>query len=223
MDASTVLRACPRLSVGGARDWAAALTAAAEEFGIKEVEHQAMWLAQLGHESAGFTRLEESLNYSPERLAQVWPNRYALDPRAIHLRPNALAHRLGHKPDVIANDVYANRMGNGEPASGDGWRFRGRYPPMLTGRDNYMACYLNTGVPDLEDPDALLGDIPGMARVCGWFWAHNRIGEYAAKRDFDGVCDLWNRGHKTDRQGDAIGFNDRVAWHKRWLDAFGIA
>lgn len=222
MDGMTLARVCMDLTLQAAQEWAEALTAAAEEFRIA-ADHQPMWLAQLCHESAGFTRLEENLNYSPERLAQVWPGRYSTDHTAIHRRPNELAHRIGGKPDCVANDVYANRMGNGEPASGDGWKYRGRYPIQLTGRDNYTACWINIGIPNLEDPDALLADIPGMARVCGWFWQHNGIGEYAARGDFDGVCDMWNRGHKTDRVGDSIGYADRVEWHERWRMAMGLA
>lgn len=84
------------------------------------------FLGQILHESAGLTRLSEGLNYSAERLTEVWPGRF---PTVNDARPYA------RNPEALANRVYGGRMGNTEP--GDGWRFRGRGPIQLTGRDNY--------------------------------------------------------------------------------------
>lgn len=215
IDADAMLKLCPRMPRQDADAWGTALQAAAAEFDIATPDQQSMWLANLCHESAAFTRLTENLNYSAERLAQVWPNRYAVDPRAIHTRPNELAHRIERKPDCIANDVYANRMGNGAPHTGDGWRFRGRYPVQLTGRENYTRAGAGTGLDMLTDPDAHLRDLEAMARISAWFWADRDLGQHADGGDFGAVVKIWNGGH--------IGLDDRIAWHKRAMDALGVA
>lgn len=84
------------------------------------------FLGQVLHESAGLERLSENLNYRAERLCAVWPGRF---PTLADARPYA------HNPEALANRVYGGRMGNVNP--GDGWRYRGRGPIQLTGRDNY--------------------------------------------------------------------------------------
>lgn len=194
--------------------WAGALTAAAEEFDISAPHRMAMWLAQLGHECTGFTRFTESFAYSAQRLAEVWPSRYSATHGRGNPIPNELAHRLAGKPDVIASDVYADRMGNGPPATRDGWRYRGRYPIMLTGRNNYTAAEDALGLGLLDDPDALLQDIEGMARVAGWYWCRAQCSEAADRGDFEAVTRAVN--------GGTIGIADRVAWHKRAMLALGI-
>lgn len=210
-----MLRLCTRLLRSDAEAWAAPLQAAAEEFHILTADQQAMWLAQLCHESAGFTSLVENMNYSAKRMAQVWPGRYAVDPRAIDKQPNELAHRLGGKPDCVANDVYANRMGNGAPHTGDGWKFRGRYPAHLTGRENYTRCGDYTGLDMLTDPDVHLRDLTAMSRISAWFWWYKSLNQHADTGDFGAIVKSWNGGH--------IGLEDRIAWHKRAMDALGIA
>lgn len=215
IDGDVMLKLCPRMPRVHADAWAEALQAGAEEFRI-DVEHGVpMWLANLCHESAAFTRLSENMNYSAKRLAQVWPTRYAVDPKAIDRQPNELAHRLAFKPEALANDVYARRMGNGEPASGDGWLFRGRYPVQLTGRENYTLCGYGTGLAMLADPDIHLLSIPAMGRISAWFWWHKQLNHFAEQGDFGAVVKAWNGGH--------IGIEDRIAWHKRAMDALGVA
>ncbi|MCC6530929.1 MAG: glycoside hydrolase family 19 protein [Burkholderiales bacterium] len=214
MDRLTIEQLCYRLPQANAVAWAGALAVAADEFGIREPRAQAMWLANLCHESAGLTRLTEDMCYTAKRLAQVWPARYAVDPRAIDRRPNALAHELAGRPDAIACDVYAGRMGNGPAEWGDGWRYRGRYPLMLTGRANYSRAHIALGIPDMDDPDALLGDIPGMARLCGWYWQAHYLDTYAEADDFPGLCRAWNGGD--------IGIAERHTWHRRAREALGM-
>jgi putative chitinase len=84
------------------------------------------FLGQILHESAGLTVFSENMNYSPERLVQVWPSRF---PTVNAARPYA------RNPEALANRVYGGRMGNTEP--GDGWRYRARGPIQLTGKNNY--------------------------------------------------------------------------------------
>lgn len=90
-------------------------------------------------ESGEFTKFTENLNYSAQGLADTWPERYAIDPKAKIKVPNALANKLNRKPEAIANNAYANRMGNGDEKSGDGWKHRGGGPIMITGKSMWQA------------------------------------------------------------------------------------
>lgn len=99
------------------------------------------FIAQLAHESAGFSVLVENLNYSAARIPAVWPR---LAPRA---------QELAHKPQALANAAYAGRLGNGPEASGDGWRYRGRGLMQLTGRSNYEARGKAIGLDLVSFPD----------------------------------------------------------------------
>lgn len=142
------------------------------EYGITNPQRQAEFLAQCAHESAGFRVFVEGLNYSAERLAKVWPKRYA----AANGKPNDLALRLARRPQAIANNVYANRMGNGDEASGDGWRFRGRGAIQISGRDNYSLLAKETGMDCVNDPDLLLTPQGAILSAC-WFWLKYRISD----------------------------------------------
>lgn len=99
-----------------------------ERFGAKTPLRLAHFLAQLAHESGGFTKAVtiENLSYSAKRMAEVWPNRYVVEPKNKIKLPNDLAKRLEKNPVALGNNVYANRNGNGDEASGDGFKFRGR-------------------------------------------------------------------------------------------------
>lgn len=157
------------------------------------------FLAQVSHESAGFTRITENLNYSAQGLAATWPRRF----RGDNGQPNPLAHQLHRKPQLIANHVYANRMGNGDVASGEGWKYRGRGLIQLTGRDNYRAASFALYGSDLLliDPDKLLeADVAAMT-AC-WFWNTNGLNELA---------DLGNVATVTRRiNGGTIGLEHRA-------------
>jgi putative chitinase len=113
------------------------LKLAVKYFGFSK-DRGAHFFGQLSHETAGFTIFIENLNYSSQSLANTWPARYSVDSKKRPLIPNALANSLARKPQDIANNVYANRMGNGDSASNDGWNFRGRGAIQLTGRTNYQ-------------------------------------------------------------------------------------
>lgn len=104
-------------------------------FGLKHDSQLAHLLANVHHETGGFISDTENLNYSAMALANTWPKRYKNPATG---KPNTLAIALAGQPEKIANNVYANRMGNGDEASGDGWKYRGRGALQLTGRDNYQ-------------------------------------------------------------------------------------
>ena len=150
-----------------ANAWAGPLADAAETFLIDRTDERLCgWLAQCIHESARLRRTVESLRYTtPERIRAMWP-RLTI----------AQALRLVNQPEKLANTVYANRLGNGGPASGDGWRYRGRGLMQLTGRANYQAAADALDEPYVQHPErvALTGD---AALTAAWFWAANGCNE----------------------------------------------
>ncbi len=171
---ATLLRAAYYLPV---------LNAAMARHGIVQPLHQAAFLAQVGVESGGLTRLEENLNYTtPERLMAVWPTRF---------RTAADAAPCVRNPQALANKVYANRMGNTLP--GDGWRYRGRGLKQLTGKDNYAAYTMACDVDALSNPDLLLQP-EHAADSAAWFWVSNGCAELASKRDWTALTRRINGG-----------------------------
>lgn len=125
---------------------------------------QAMFLAQYGHETQGYTRLSENLNYSANGLVNVFRK---------YFPTLSLAKQYERKPQAIANKVYANRMGNGSEASGDGWKYRGRGLPHLTGKDNYgkFQAWLGKTV----DPEELSTDLNLAIKAGVWYWLANGL------------------------------------------------
>lgn len=179
------------------------LSAACARFGIDTPLRRAAFLSQCAHESAGFTMREESLSYRAERLMQVWPKRF----------PSlAVAQQYAGAPEKLANNVYANRMGNGPPESGDGWRFRGRGFKQLTGRDNYTACAKAIGKTVDEMAD-YIGTDEGAAMSAAWFWACNHLNQYADARDIRTLTQKIN--------GGLLGLDQRTALFKDACRACG--
>jgi putative chitinase len=158
-------------------------------FSLTTPTRQSAFLAQTAHESAGFTRLTENLNYSATGLATTWPGRF----RGADGQPNALARALHRRPEAIANVVYANRMGNGPEASGDGWRYRGRGLLQITGRAQYQRCGAALGLPLVEQPDLLAQPEPAVLSAA-WFWQVNGLNELADAGDFEAITRRINGG-----------------------------
>lgn len=178
------------------------LNRAMARFGVTSKVRKAAFLAQIGHESAGLTRFEENLNYTAQGLAKTWPNRFADGGK-----PNALAMALARKPAAIASVVYANRMGNGPEASGDGWKYRGRGPIQITGREMYVAAGAGIGAPLSQEPELLLDPEYGCA-AAGWFWSVKGCNELADTGQFVAITKKIN--------GGTNGLDDRRA---RWAKA----
>lgn len=129
-------------------------------YGISaDVDFMVEFLAQCAHETMSFNRLEESLNFGAQRLMQVWPKRFPT---------LEIATQYEHKPDVLANLVYGGRMGNVAPD--DGWKYRGRGMPMITGLDNYkLAAKLLNDPTIVLFPDKLCHkDTAAMAGAAWW-------------------------------------------------------
>ena len=130
------------------------------KFYINTPDRIAMFLAQVSHESAGMSTLVENLNYSARSLRNTWPSRFKTD---------AIAISYARNPRKIANKVYADRLGNGSEASGDGWAYRGRGLIQLTGLSNYKAFEDDTGIPCVSMPD-ILTNIPEAVISACWYW-----------------------------------------------------
>ncbi len=144
---------------------------------------QAAFLSQLGHESGGFMYTEENLNYSASRLLEVFP-KYFTKNETPHFHRN---------PEKIANRVYANRMGNGNEASGDGWKYRGRGLIQLTGRNNYQRFSDFIGVDAVNNPDYIKTP-DGCFISAIWFWDVNGCNRYADAGDITGLTKVINGG-----------------------------
>lgn len=164
--------------------WVEPLLHTFERFDISTPVRKEMFLAQIALESNGFRRLEENLNYSANRLLQVFPKYY----KTLN---DALKH--AGKPVLIANTVYASRMGNGDAASGDGYKYRGRGLKQLTGKWNYEQCSKGLDIDIVNEPDLLLQ--PEYAALsAGWFWKSNDCNSFADKSDFTGLTRRINGG-----------------------------
>lgn len=184
--------------------WLPGLVLTAEAYGITTRKRVLMWLANLAHESAELTRLEEDLRYTnPARLLQIFPRHFDdIDHAARYVR-------MGQ--EAIAARVYANRLGNGPEESGDGWTYRARGPNGLTFKTNYMSFSLamfGDSQTLLDHPEYLIDPEIGAASA-GWYWDLTKCSAAADGGDFDGVCDLINIGRKTIAMGDSNGFADR--------------
>lgn len=192
-------------------EWHLALSEICPEYGIDTKQRLAAFLAQCCHESGGFKFLKENLNYRAESLIKTWPSRF----------PSlGFAQQYARKPEKIANYVYANRMGNGDDASGDGWKYVGRGLIQLTGRENYswFAASIETPVDDIP---VYLETFEGAVQSACWFWDTNNLNTWVDKKDFDGLSDVINRGRKTEKYGDAIGFADRLKYYNKAIQVLG--
>ena len=126
----------------------------------------AHFFAQTAHESGGFKAFSENLNYSAKGLRGIFRKYFPTD---------ALANAYARQPMKIANRVYASRMGNGPESSGDGWRYRGRGPLQLTGKDNYRAFgrYIGREQEVLDNPDIVATELGFESAL--WFFDHNKL------------------------------------------------
>jgi putative chitinase len=145
---------------------------------------QAMFLSQLAHESGNFRFVVENLNYSADALRRVFGKYFPTE---------ALANEYARQPERIANRVYADRMGNGPEASGDGWKYRGRGLIQLTGKNNYASFSMQSDNNALVDPD-LVAQPELAVDSAGWFWTTNRLNQLADTGDVKAVTRRINGG-----------------------------
>ncbi len=180
---TAILMAGTSCSSATAGLWLTPMQAACDKFGASTPQRVAALLANIGVESAGFTQLAENLNYSAQGLANTWARYSSTGVKGGP--PNALANSLARNPQAIANDVYANRLGNGDPASGDGWKFRGQGPIQLTGRDVILAFLAAAGLPLYTDPTLLQQPIEGSESAVWFFGTYKNCFVYADAGNFD--------------------------------------
>lgn len=190
--------ALPRCASPG--DWIAVLNAALEIYEINSKARIAAFLAQTGHESGQFNRLIENLNFSAAGLMNTWPKRFPT---------LAIAQQYERNPEKIGNFVYANRMGNGSEASGDGFKYRGRGLIQLTGRSNYEAASEILEHDFIKSPDDL--QIPKFAALASaWFWASRGLNALADdETDDNDIEDFTTITKKIN--GGTKGLNERLA------------
>jgi putative chitinase len=184
--------------------WYDALCEILPVYEINTPERVAAFLAQCAHESGGFKFLRENLNYRAESLMKTFPR---------HFKSLDEAKRYERKPEMIANKVYANRMGNGDEASGDGWRYLGRGLIQLTGKNNYTLFAAAIDTP-LEEIPEYLQTFEGAIQSACWFWEQNNINQWADKKDVVTMSKRIN--------GGTIGMEDRVMKFNKALKMFGV-
>jgi putative chitinase len=153
--------------------WVASMNAVFPAYQINTPRRIAAFLAQCGHESGGWTIFEENLNYSAKGLRGIFKKYFPND---------EIANEYARQPRKIANRVYANRMGNGPESSDDGWKYRGRGPIQLTGRNNYTA-FAKDMFEDwenvVENPDWVTADRDYALMSAIWFWNTNKLNRWA--------------------------------------------
>jgi len=153
------------ISAGLAARWFQPISDAMNEFGITTANDQAMFIAQLGHESAGFTSLVENFNYSVDGLKKTFGKRLTAYQCEMLGRVNG--KQTAHQPQ-IANLVYGDRMGNN--TQGDGWKYRGRGLLQITGRENYTKCGAALKLDLVSTPELLVQE-RHAARSAAWYFA----------------------------------------------------
>lgn len=186
--------------------WYDALCEILPEYEINTPQRVAAFIAQCAHESGGFKVLKENLNYRAPSLRKIFPKYFPDDAIA-----NDYANRP-NKQEAIANRIYANRMGNGDEASGDGFRFCGRGLIQLTGKENYSWFAASLDIP-LEEAAEYLQTFEGAVQSACWFWETNNLNQWADKGD---ILTLTKRIN-----GGTIGLEDRIKHYNHALHVLG--
>ena len=183
--------------------WFEAISEILPEYEITTPQRVAAFLAQCAHESGGFVFLKENLNYKAASLRRVFPKYFPDD---------AIAAQYAGKGEMIANRVYANRMGNGDEASGDGFRYCGRGLIQLTGKNNYTFFAGSLEIP-VEEASEYLQTFEGAVQSACFFWEQNKLNQWADAGD---ILTLTKRIN-----GGTIGLEDRVKHYNHALHIFG--
>jgi putative chitinase len=185
-------------------DWHEALDQLLDDYGIDTPHRVAHFIAQCAHESGGFKFIKENLNYSAKGLMGTFKKYFPTEDLALQYQ---------RKPEKIANRVYANRMGNGDEASGDGWRYCGRGLIQLTGKDNYTFFAGSLGIP-VEEAADYLATFEGAAQSACFFWEQNNLNRFADANDIKGLTRAINGGQ--------IGLEDRIKHTNHALHVMGV-
>lgn len=164
--------------------WVDPLNETFARFDISNPKRQAAFIGQCGHECGNFRILEENLNYRAETLMKLWKARFPT---------LEIANQYAKQPQKIANKVYANRMGNRDEASGDGYRFRGRGCIQTTGHANYYHAGQALGVDFVMEPD-LVASPKYAALTAGFFWSTHGLNALSDIQDHKSITKRINGG-----------------------------
>lgn len=182
-----ILKGAPRVN-----QWYKAIVAILPDYDIDTPNRVACWLGQTAHESGEYRLLRENLNYSADGLNKIFKKYF---PTVESAKPYA------RNPEKIANRVYGGRMGNGDEASGDGWKYRGRGLIQLTGKNNYENFAMSIDTP-MDEAVQFLETYEGAVQSACWFWETNNLNQWADKLD---ILTLTKRIN-----GGTIGLDDRI-------------
>jgi putative chitinase len=185
--------------------WYDALYQILPEYNINTPQRVAAFIAQCAHESGNFRFLQENLNYKAESLTKTFKKYF---PTLESAQPYA------KKPQMIANKVYANRMGNGDEASGDGFRYLGRGLIQLTGKNNYTFFAASVGIENMDECVEYLGTFEGAVQSACFFWENSKLNQWADSGD---ILTLTKRIN-----GGTIGLEDRIKHYNHALHVLGI-
>lgn len=186
--------------------WCTALNQLLADYSIDTAQRVSAFLAQCAHESGNFVFLKENLNYRAASLRKIFPKYFPTDELAQQYAS------LPNKAEAIANRIYADRMGNGNEVSGDGYRYCGRGLIQLTGRNNYanFAESIETAV---DQVPAHLETFEGAVQGACWFWESNNLNQFA---DTDDIKSMTRRIN-----GGFIGLEDRIKHYEHAKHVFG--
>lgn len=182
--------------------WHKALAELLPDYEINTPQRIAAFIAQCAHESGGFTTLKENLNYRAETLRKIFPKYFPTDEMAKQYAS------MPNKQEAIANLVYGNRMGNGGPETGDGWRYCGRGLIQLTGKNNYQSFADSIETPVEQIPE-YLATFEGATQSACWFWETNNLNKWADASDIKELTRSINGGY--------IGLEDRIKHYNHAL------
>jgi len=186
-------------ALGIGPEWEQPLNDTFKHFAIDDVRKQAAFIGQCSHESNHFRTLEENLNYKAATLERLFGHKF---------KPEEIS-QYANQPQRIANRIYANRMGNRDEASGDGWLYHGRGVIQLTGHDNFWHFGQSVGMDFVHNP-APVSQPLYAAMSGGWFWSTHGCNPLAEAENWEGLTRRIN--------GGTIGINERIALTKRTLD-----
>jgi len=175
-----------------------------EDYEINTPKRIAAFLAQTHHESGGYVWLTENLNYSADGLMRVFPK---------YFKTMEIAKAYARQPDKIANRTYADRMGNGDEASGDGSKYRGRGLIQLTFKNNYFWFAASLEITP-EEASEYTQSFEGAAQSACWYWSENRLNRFCDANDIKGLSKAINGGFK--------GLEDREVQYARALRLLGV-
>ena len=164
------------------------------------------FISQVAHESGAFRYNKENLNYSARALRSVFGKYFKTDQEA---------ESYARQPELIASRVYANRLGNGDESSGEGWEYCGRGLIQLTGRDNYLRCGESLGIDLVAQPDTVANDPFCAVAAAAWYWDSRNINKFADMDDVEKVTSLIN--------GGLNGLDDRKQYLVRAKRVFNIS